>query len=369
MKLTTILMVAVTAILMMSVPALAAGDFSGGDGSMGNPYQIGTPDQLQKIGEIEYLNSHFILINDIDFSGWDKDWVPIGFEDVDSDYDAETYFVGTFDGKGHTISNMAISGTDNVGIFGLVGNATFFNLQLDNISAEGENYVGILAGQTAKDTNLFVMNVSAKNSKINATGDYAGLFGGISQAEFVNIYLYNLEVSGLNNVGALTGGDFDRCSGISLTNCTLENSYIQAEDGGSNIGGSNIGGFIGSFESAEIINSAVKNTQIAANSANNVGGFAGSLYDATLLKSNIGEESKITANDNAGGLIGYAEYGNFSICYADCDIEAEIGVGGLAGVLGDYSIILESFTEGEITGKESVGGLVGSIGNDVAAGF
>src|SRR5690606_3770961 len=77
--------------------AYAAGDFAGGDGSAGDPYQIETADQLDKVRE--YLNDHFVLNNDIDMSVFDeaRPWVPIG--------DGTTPFKGSLDGRNHAIRN------------------------------------------------------------------------------------------------------------------------------------------------------------------------------------------------------------------------------------------------------------------------
>ena len=82
-----------------------ADSFAGGQGTINNPYQIATAEQLDAV---RYnLKSNFVLVNDIDLSEYEN-WEPIGgIKDVEA-YDG---FQGTFDGKGHTIKNLKMDYT------------------------------------------------------------------------------------------------------------------------------------------------------------------------------------------------------------------------------------------------------------------
>ena len=87
--------------------------FAGGSGSAEDPWKIATAEQLDRIRDD--LTGHYILIDDIDLSGYEN-WMPIGTFQPRSDApeDAEVphpdyAFTGTFDGAGHTISNLTIS--------------------------------------------------------------------------------------------------------------------------------------------------------------------------------------------------------------------------------------------------------------------
>lgn len=79
--------------------------FSGGKGTINDPYQIATAEQLDAV---RYnLKSNFVLVNDIDLSEYEN-WVPIGgIKDVE----ARDGFQGVFDGKGHTIKNLKMDYT------------------------------------------------------------------------------------------------------------------------------------------------------------------------------------------------------------------------------------------------------------------
>ncbi len=358
MKITALLLVAAVAILMMSGTAFAADEFSGGDGSMGNPYQISTPDDFQNMNSSEYFRSHFVLTNDISFADWAGEWEPIGYlaDDTEEEY---TTFSGTFDGKGYTVSDLIISGEENVGLFGVTRNATFFNLKFENITSSGNRFVGILTGRTAGSDTLFVMNVSVGNSSVDAD-EYAGVVGGMANGEFVNVHMLNLSVSGGEYAGSLVGADFDRGYEAVFSNCILEDSYIQGSS-------YYIGGLIGSGYDAEMVNCAVKNSRIAAPYAENVGGLAGDLESADILKCSVempGSDlnSGITGNEAVGGFVGHLVFGNIDVSYADCMIEAEGNAGGLIGILEDSVFIIESFTKGQIDSSyTSAGGLIGRI--------
>ena len=78
-----------------------------GDGSAETPYEIGTADELmefaQKVNGGE-TGAYAVLTADIDLSGTDFTPIPT--------------FGGTFEGQGHTISGLSITGSGNVrGLF------------------------------------------------------------------------------------------------------------------------------------------------------------------------------------------------------------------------------------------------------------
>ena len=81
--------------------------FAGGSGTKADPYLISTPDQLNAVRQ--GLDKHYKLANDIDLSAW-GDWMPIGGEGVDR-YGIALPFTGSFDGAGHVVSGMTITGS------------------------------------------------------------------------------------------------------------------------------------------------------------------------------------------------------------------------------------------------------------------
>jgi len=120
---------------------MAAG-FAGGRGTAEAPYLISTVDHLNEVRN--YLDKHFRLIEDLDLGvyGTGQGWEPIGTPDIP--------FTGTFDGNGHTISNLFINRGDDsrIGLFGSVGvSGSILNLGLVNVNVRGIYYVGGLAGE------------------------------------------------------------------------------------------------------------------------------------------------------------------------------------------------------------------------------
>lgn len=147
--------------------------FAGGQGTINDPYQIATAEQLDAV---RYnLNSNFVLVNDIDLSEYEN-WVPIGgIKDVE----AKDGFQGTFDGKGHTIKNLKMDYTlssSNIDSgttyqFGLFSNqfGLFSNTQnspsIKNINLEDVD-VTIKVGGTTYYSSIYVGGISALASEI-----------------------------------------------------------------------------------------------------------------------------------------------------------------------------------------------------------
>ena len=171
--------------------------FTGGSGTKEDPWQIASAEQLNLIRE--NLAGHYILIADIDLSGYEN-WEPIGaFRSLsDAPEDAEVLhpdyaFTGTFDGAGHTISNLTVSAASPMGA-GLFGCASG--------TENGEAYIG---------------NFTLEN--INVSGFY--LVGGAVGLQFMNCKVSDItlqgenKLSGAQGIGGIVGTGFDL-----ISNCT-----------------------------------------------------------------------------------------------------------------------------------------------------
>lgn len=151
---------AMTAAADNSAPAEAndkATLFAGGTGTAEDPWQISTAEQLYRIHDD--LTAHYILIADIDLSAYEN-WTPIGaFQSLsDAPEDAEVphpdyAFTGTFNGDGHTISNLTVSSDApmGAGLFGCAagtenGAAYIRNFTLKNVNVSGFYLVGGAVG-------------------------------------------------------------------------------------------------------------------------------------------------------------------------------------------------------------------------------
>lgn len=159
-----------------SIDVIPASLLQVGSGSVNDPFQISTCEQLQDInyeegeGNFPYLtgNYYFILTQDIDCSGtaiWNNraGFLPIGRTlNMGGYYGWETLgdrFVGTFDGANHTIKNLYINRPmfAYVGLFGEIGDSnndgektTYIkNLNIQDAKIYGSTGLGILAASAS----------------------------------------------------------------------------------------------------------------------------------------------------------------------------------------------------------------------------
>lgn len=213
----------------------AGTSFAGGTGKSGDPWQIETPEQLDRIRED--LTAHYILTEDIDLdqapfnSG--KGFAPIGKKPaVIKPDDPSTEFSGSLDGNGYTISNLMINrpNTDNVGLFGYAINdeeMKFKNLRLVDAQVKGKDAVGTLIGyfegyhSGVNRTRPILENSSAKG-QVKGTGNMVG--GLVGKTKNVNLQANNFfvgQVEGEGNVGGMIG----RASGY----LDIGPAYVRAE--------------------------------------------------------------------------------------------------------------------------------------------
>ena len=169
---------------------------AGGNGTKDDPYQIATAVQLDAIHDWPTA-TYYVLVNDIDLSG--IEWIPYN-----------GYI--NFDGQGHTVSNLTITGTNinsrvNVGMFGGLKSywsnyygGTFqsrvsnLNLKDVNIDITGtDNYTttlcvgAIVGGYDGFNDSVYIQNCTA-SGKINVQGGFRAWVGGLTGG---GIYIEN----------------------------------------------------------------------------------------------------------------------------------------------------------------------------------
>ena len=157
-----------------------------------NTLLINDPEQFSSFATAVNNGNTFSGINvalgsDIDLSG--VAWTPIGT--------STNAFKGTFDGKGHTINNLEISGLDNSIIAGLFGklNGTVKDLVINNAKishvSDGSGGIGVVAGSIF-NTGL-IKNVTVSNAEITGnrwTGGIVGyMYGSVENCKVSNIEL------------------------------------------------------------------------------------------------------------------------------------------------------------------------------------
>ncbi len=179
-------------------------------------YYISSPEQLVEFSQAVRggaVYSEGFLEADIDMEGYNADFLPIG--------NASRPFRGHFDGQGHRISNLHVTGGEFAGLFGAVGGGTdICNLVLDaSCTISGSNYVGMVGGSNG--TGRVKLSCLGNEAQVTATGvNAAGIIGCNkgSTATFIITDCYNAaDIAGSAESATI--------SGWVGTNATIENCY------------------------------------------------------------------------------------------------------------------------------------------------
>ena len=139
----------------------------------------------------------------------EEGWQPIG--------DSSNPFIGKFEGNGFTISNLKIdrSGTNNVGLFGFVGQeAEITNVGLLDVNITGRIDVGGLVG-----INRGTITNSYATGSVSGAGSIGGLVGFNNGGTITNSYATGTVLGSLKSVGGLVG----------LNSGTITNSYATGD--------------------------------------------------------------------------------------------------------------------------------------------
>ena len=264
-------------------------DFEG-EGTVANPYKIQNVEDLKKLAEnvkngTDYEGKYFQLTVNIDLKN--EEWTPIGTIVYTGEFgrSEERYFKGTFDGDGHQIANLTITGRNEyVGLFGYVRNATIQNC---NVAGEvsGYNFAGGIVGAVDGKTNN-ILNCSFQG---NVTGNmYVGGIVGQVQNQ--------CEVSSCYAIGTVHGGN-DKVGGIAGEGRgAIKNCYVLADVSAS---GKFAGGITGDTYNLAIENCYYSGMVSASGSA---GGIVGNAWGGTI-KNCVSLAESVTGS-NANRIVG-----------------------------------------------------------------
>ena len=250
---------------------------SSGNGEVDKPYKISTAAELAWFRDQVNSGNNRVsatLTEDIDLAEFchaadgttytdELSWTPI------------TWFQGTFDGNGKTISNLYINATSNyTGFFGYA-------------------YVGS------------IKNITFDNARVKNTGGYnfGILVGNAGSCIIENIKtLANCSVERENYVGGIAG----------VANGNISNCENRATVKGIRY----LGGVVAAYSGNSITSCA--NYGVVTGSGESVGGIAGYFNSGTIQNSaNYGD---VTGTDNVGNLIGLAE---------ECNLNNVLGTGNV----------------------------------------
>lgn len=304
--------------MLLSAAAVAESGFAGGSGTREDPWQIASAEQLQRVRE--NLAGHYVLVADIDLSGYEN-WEPIGAFQSRSDApeDAEVpnpdfAFTGTFDGAGHTIFNLKVSAASpmGAGLFGCAsgtenGEAYIGNFTLENIDVSGFYLVGGAVGLQFMNCKVSDITLKGEN-RLSGSQGIGGIVG--TAFDLISNCTATAEITVVGDGGACAGLVAGGTTMSSLVNCEAIGGSIVAE--GNGVWG--IGAVCGApWGAAEITGCRASGTAITVSGDGNrlVGGLVGfgGTYDAEPAKISGCTVEGIaiivsTTTTAVGGLIG-----------------------------------------------------------------
>lgn len=331
--------------------------YSGGTGTVSEPYLIGGINDLMTLGNnTSDYHKAFKLITDIDIADWNLITAIISPDTSTSTGYQGQAFTGKFDGDGYRIMNLNfypdITGRDYTGVFGNIGTlAEISNLRVENGYTDNQwttNYHGFICGASSGlITNCSASGLIKGGSNVGGVCGYStGTISDSSSEVIIQAY---------DSVGSLCG-----YSGGTIT----QSSAI-----GSVTGHNNVGGLCGQNNYGNI------------SYCNASGQINGNSYNGGLIGNNTGgatTESYATGDVSgvsfAGGFSGYNSGStSVSVCYALGDVQT---TGSYAGGFAGYAVngsIWRSYARGQASGNSYVGGFAGrissaSVGNSYSTG-
>ena len=176
------------------------------------------------------LGINITLTADIDLSG--IDWTPIGI-----DYNHQ--YTGTFNGGGHTITGLTVTGSDQyVGLFGHIGSGgKVMNVTLKDVKIATTNSDGYAGGVAGDSFGGNIENCSVSGSVSGTT--FAGGVVGSQWGGSITGCNSSATVKGVIFAGGIAG---ETNSGASLTGCYATGDVTVENDGTNN---SHAGGVVG----------------------------------------------------------------------------------------------------------------------------
>lgn len=280
-----------------------------GSGTKADPYKVSCAYDLETVAQYDSENAYFVLTDDITFTPADFEFggafynVGNGVVTIGS---AESGFKGTFDGNGHKITGLAVSGNTFGGLFGAADGAVISNLVIDKADISGLTYAAVIAG-SAK--NAVIKNITITSAKVKAVE-----FGGIA--------------------GTVVG----YAENTIVENVTIDGAEVNT--------------------SSEATNATVETA----------GGVAG-VFDGTI-KSVSASGVKVQSGTVAGGVIGTARDAAVTVSKADVNasVNGEIAGGVIGEVKNPLKLSIgTAAVGGEVCGDEISAGVIGKVSADSKA--
>ena len=262
------------------------------DDGQGN-YTVTSAEGLKNIAKLvneEWKSDiNITLTADINLSG--IDWTPIGI-----DYNHQ--YTGTFNGGGHTITGLTVTGSDQyAGLFGYIGSGgTVKNVVLEDVQITSDNSSGY-AGGVAGDSWGTIENCSVSGSVSGTT--FAGGVVGSQWGGSITGCNSSATVKGVIFAGGIAG---ETNSGASLTGCYATSDVTVENDGTNN---SHAGGVVG-YNGGGTLTACYATGSVTGSGSGTiyVGGVTGSNNLGTLTACYHAKRNINGPNGTTGGVTG-----------------------------------------------------------------
>ena len=343
-------------------------------------FNIRNVDDLRGIGTDSFwtMTSSYTLVNNISFTATDEPFSPIG--------SANDPFTGSFDGNGHTISNINIDTSQigrAAGLFGyLSGSAQVFDLTMTGGGVmAGDRPAGGIAGVTLEGS-VAITNCHNSNAIVSAHMA-GGIVGYVGAGTTIGNCTNSAAISVTSITGsAYAGGIAGFVTGVSNYVVMISNSSnsgaVSAYATDSRAGG--IAGFARHMAATACDNSGAVRGGISFEEGSTVyvAGIAGRLESSSLVRctnsstGTVGITSGANPGTNGsirywlGGVAGDMTQGSsIDRCYNEAIVGASMPVGtsrlyvgGLVGCMYQGTSAIDSTNFVSVTGgNESIAGL------------
>ena len=203
----------------------------------GRTYTVTSADGLLAWNEAARndLSINCTLTKDIDLTG--IDWTPIG------NYDNS--YTGIFDGGGHTITGLTVTGSDRyAGLFGCIGSGgKVKDVMLEEVKIESNNDMSAVGGVAGRSYGTL------ENCSVSGSVSGSGIAGGVVGYQSGG-FLTGCSSSATVNAGGVAGG----VAGLTDSGATLTACYATGDVTleSINSGGNFVGGVVGSNTSCTL---------------------------------------------------------------------------------------------------------------------
>lgn len=248
------------------------------DDGQGN-YTVTSAEGLKAVADIANngnLGINITLTENINLT--DMDWTPIGI-----DYNHQ--YTGTFNGGGHTITGLTVTGSDQyVGLFGHIGSGgTVKDVTLEEVKIESNNDMSAVGGVAGRSYGTL--------ENCSVSGSVSGIAGGVVGYQSGG-FLTGCSSSATVNAGGVAGGVAGlTVSGATLTACYATGDVTLVSNG---TGTYYAGGVVG--------DNTYRSTVIACYAWGSVtGSGSGTIYVGGVTGTN--DEGTLTACYHANGTV------------------------------------------------------------------